>query len=640
MQRDPTVRLLKGRCFDYVFCFNDRVSLGKISTVFSPQALQKEEAFGQILFSLYSEVRELLVDFAAEWGDVPITPTGETFKALFQWNGMSLWWISNLVRKDPGLESDFFYKLCYLFFMDRLLQEGRCNISLLTDDKCLMRAVNANFPAIGIYFCADSRLTRIKKWFLRQARYFGRAVFDVLQLEFFRWIVGHGQIQEALGEDRTFFVTLHPINFREEDGVLVDRHFSDCPLSDRKFGKRSVYLISSFFSWNKLFHLYKLKRELKDLAGKVKRPVIFVDYFIRRRDLFQIHWNWRHHLLFWKLKRSKTFQNSFRMGGLDVGPILIRELAKSFDGSFQLCQKHGIAFERFFECLEGGKTIVTYGESLTPARAVAHCIKRAHPDNQLISIQHAMNCRNKMNFYHRQSEVAQDGKWDAIQFSPMPDYYLVQGNAFRNILKEFYPEKRIRTIGCVKYGMLFRGLTRLEEVREKCRSILNLSDTKKVILLAPSTSDVDSIFRILDGLNGSNRYRLLLSPHPSIRISEMKKRQEELGIDVRIEYIEGLQTWELLTVVDLVICGFSTVALEAAMFGVTAVRVVTYKELPLFDQEPEIPCFHDSAAFSKWLSEEQIKKEVELTRLVQHYFYKVDGQADVRLWKSIISFQE
>jgi len=622
-----------------VFSLNDRVTQGQILKHFGDHVLKNERYFGELLFSLHPEIRELLVDFVAQWGDMPITPSGKTFKSLFQWNGMSVWWLSKLVGKDSFSMNQYLYRLCYVFFVDRLLREGRYEISLLTDDKYLVRAFEANFPNVTVYYHAEKLLVGIKQWISNQVYVFGHVVLDFVQLEFFKRVIGPGQFQEALGEGRTFFDTLYPVNFREENGVLVDRHFSDSPLSDKKFGKRSVYLISCFFSLNKLLHLCKLKRELKDLARKVKRPVIFVDYFIRRRDLFQIHWNWRHRLLFWRVKRSKLFQKSFRMGGLDVGAILARELAESFDGSFQLCQKYGIAFERFFERLEGGKTMVTYGESLPPARAAAQCIKKAHRDNQVISIQHAMNCRNQTDFYHRQSEFAQDGEWDAIQFSPMPDCYLVQGNHFKWILKGFYPEKRIRTIGCLKYGTLFKGLTKLEEVRDKCRSVLNISDNKTLILLAPSVRDVDSIFRILDGLKISDRYRLLLSPHPIMRITEMQKRQEELGIDVRIEYIEGLQTWELLTVVDLVICGFSTVALEAAIFGVPAVRAVGYKELAFFDQEPEIPCFHDSDAFSKWLHEKQIKKEGGLTRLVQHYFYKVDGQADVRLWQSIICFQ-
>jgi len=639
VQRHSTVRPLHGRCFDYVFSLNDRVSIGKIRRLFSAEAVVKEEELGQLLFSLYSEVRELLVDFVAQWGNMPITASGENFKSLFQWNGMSLWWMSNLVRKDPGVESQFFYRLCYLFFVDRLLQEGRYEISLLTDDKYLMVAFKTNFPNVTVYYHAENPLVSMQQWVSHKVRAFGHIVLDFLQLEFFKRIIGPGQFREVLGEGVSFFATLYPVNFREENGVLVDRHFSDLPLSDEKFGKRAVYLVSCYFPWKELLSLRKVKKELGDLARKVKRPVIFLDYFIRRRDLFKIHCNWRHKLLFWRLKKTILFKNSFRMGGLDVSAILARELSESFNGSFQLCEKHGISFQRFFQSLPGQRMVVTYGELLTRTRAVAHCIKKAHPDNQLISIQHAMNCRNKMNFYHRRSEFAQDGQWDAVQFSPMPDNYLIQGNHFKEILRGYYPEKRIRTIGCVKYGTLFKGLTRLEEMRDKCRSVLNISDSKTLILLAPSTSDVDSIFRILDGLKGSNRYRVLLSPHPVMRITEMQKRQEELGIDVRIEYIEGLQTWELLTVVDLVICGFSTVALEAAIFGVPAVRAVSYKELPLFDQEPEIPCFHDSDAFSKWLHENQINEEGGISQLVQRYFYKVDGQADVRLWQSIISFQ-
>jgi len=634
-----SIKKLSSHDVDYIFSLNENISTLRLNKLFGSSVTEKEEYFGKLLSSLFIEVREAYLDFVAEWGNKPISESGKNFKELFKWNKMSLWWTSNLVKKDVEAESLYFYRLCYLFFVAQILQEDRYEISLLTDDKYLVRAFEANFPNVAVFFHRENPLMGTKRWVSHQVRAIGHIVLDFLQLEFFKRIIGPGQFPDLVGKKTVFFATAYPANFRYENGILVDRHFSDSPLSDEKFGKQAVYLISCYFPWRDLIHLRKLKRKLENLAKNIRRPFIFLDYFIRRRDLFEIHWNWRQKLLFWRLKRTILFKNSFRMDGLDVSAILIRELSESFTGSFQHCEKHGIAFQRFFQSLSNPQMIITYGELLPRIRAVVHCIKQAHPDNQLISIQHAMCCRNKMSFYHRRSELAQDGQWDAVQFSPMPDYYLVQGNHFKEILKEFYPETRIKVIGCVKYGVLSEALTELEEVREKCCSVLNLSDSKMLILLAPSTFDIDAIFLMLQGLKGSSRYRILLSPHPSISTSKMKKRQEELGIDVRVEYIKGLKTWELLTVVDLVICGFSTVALEAAIFGVTAVRAVTYKELPLFDQHPEIPCFHDSDAFSKWLNEKQMKTTEGLPQLVQHYFYNIDGQANVRLWQSILSFQ-
>mgnify|MGYP000990443155 CR=1 FL=1 len=61
-----------------------------------------------------------------------------------------------------------------------------------------------------------------------------------------------------------------------------------------------------------------------------------------------------------------------------------------------------------------------------------------------------------------------------------------------------------------------------------------------------------------------------------------------------------LSNWDRTTPFYDTMCGSGTIAIEAAYFGVQAVRVATIGTFPLFDNEVLIPSFNNSTSFNNW----------------------------------------
>ena len=100
---------------------------------------------------------------------------------------------------------------------------------------------------------------------------------------------------------------------------------------------------------------------------------------------------------------------------------------------------------------------------------------------------------------------------------------------------------------------------------------------------------------------------------------------------------------DLLVACDLVVCGSSTVAIEAAIFGKPAIRILGIDTFPQFPEDPMIPCFSDSVELTNWLASGFVlarQRSMEVYRaMAENYFHKIDGHAKDRLWQAITSLQ-
>ena len=112
--------------------------------------------------------------------------------------------------------------------------------------------------------------------------------------------------------------------------------------------------------------------------------------------------------------------------------------------------------------------------------------------------------------------------------------------------------------------------------------------------------------------------------------------------DLKVTYILDEPTYNLFTIADLVICGYSTIAIEAGYFGVQSVRTLPLGSFPLFDEEELIPSFTSGSSFIQWFKEYDMrndthKKRLALKELAKKYFYKIDGRTADRLWLFLTS---
>ena len=219
--------------FDYVFSLNNNISPALIRTVFSSKVLDCENEFSQKLNSLFPIVRKSFMSWTADWGNKEIFGN-KSFKELFTWNGVSLWWFCRFVGKDSAVNNQYFYKLVYLFFLSNLIEENEFRITIHTDDQEFVKAISENFKSINCkYYIKRKKISFIKK--VLHPTY--QILKAFVQLLVFRLYIGQSKISLSEKEKHTFFISLYSMNWRKENDVMVDRLFSSAPLDDQKSSK-------------------------------------------------------------------------------------------------------------------------------------------------------------------------------------------------------------------------------------------------------------------------------------------------------------------------------------------------------------------------------------------------------------------
>ena len=185
--------------------------------------------------------------------------------------------------------------------------------------------------------------------------------------------------------------------------------------------------------------------------------------------------------------------------------------------------------------------------------------------------------------------------------------------------------------------MDFSILEKKEDYIQKVTDVIG-SHNKNILLVAPSISDYKEILNIFSDWKVNSRWDVVLCPHPATNVNAIKLYQQNYYPHLKIIYETSLRTFELISASSLVICGYSTTAVEACFFGVRSVRFVNLGTFPIFDYEEIIPVFHDGKSFKKWFDEQSWDinisdtEKLAMDKLVERYFYKIDGKSANRMW--------
>jgi hypothetical protein len=341
------------------------------------------------------------------------------------------------------------------------------------------------------------------------------------------------------------------------------------------------------------------------------------------------------------LKKNNSFRKLFCIGGINVSDILIDEWLNSYFGSDQFNKLHGLAFSKCLSEIKNPQTIVNYGEFFVQNRSLYHICKKNSPNSQFVALQHAMNDRNRMYSVQRRSEFDTSSN-DHVHFSPKPDYFLIQGSKYSELLNEFFPKNKTSIIGSLKYDNYVSILENKEKYVQKVVEVLG-SHNKNILLIAPSISDYKEIFNIFSDWRANSRWDIVLCPHPATDVNAIKLYQQNYYPHLKIFYETTLRTFELISASSLVICGYSTTAVEACIFGVRSARFVNMGTFPIFDYEEIIPVFHNGGSFMKWFDEQNWDlnlsntEKLTMDNLVEKYFYKIDGKSASRMWNFLNS---
>ena len=396
----------------------------------------------------------------------------------------------------------------------------------------------------------------------------------------------------------------------------------------QKFNKKSyidrLYGKAIFKNKKKNFFLISNKKKNLDIYKSNKNlPFFIVNSHISYFEFAKIYF-----FVFYKLFVLVNFCNSnsrlFLISKKDCSVVLKKLLYDSFCGFMQNSLIESICIKNFCKNKKI-KNFICYGEFNGGIRSTYYFLKKYFPEILITNIHHGYANENLLFFNHKRKEFDlryEQGK----DCSPMPDQYLVQGEQFKNILKKYYP-KKINIIGCLKYDLI-----RFKKNKKK------KLDKKFKIVVAPSIGDEKDVLLYLKKLIESSKINLqnfifYLSPHPVIKENTIKNYTKILN-KIKFKTPKHKTTLEIIKMSDLLVCGFSTVAYEAALIGKPAIRVIDIHSPILFHIKDEIKKVYNSEDFIYEICKKKFKIPIK-EKISNYFYYKLDGNSHKRFWQAI-----
>ena len=591
-----------------------------------------------LIDKLWIELRENYTDWVVNF-EINTSVNGESILKSLKWRGMSTWWLNQLTTKDVEHNNQWVNRIMILY----LCRDFDCRIH--TDDKILISCLKKNqsklktntVNGLNVFYSKSSfshilLSTRVIKIF--------HSIFRCLKIS--TSLIGMRKLQDNLIKQTrptVWFRSGYPGNWiTNKSGEFMDRHIRGAPLLDVKFNQITGYLPSVILYENDLSKGGQLSlwKELRSLSKKSGRTVVYPEAYLSLIDYIEIYYDtFLEYLKFNKWKKSPVFIKLFHINNLDLSDILIDTWESSYFSSMQYNKLVGLSIVRFLEAYKEKVTIVSYEEFLPHIRYAYFKSKDIHNGNIFIALQHAHNCKNKMPFYYHFKETNYGVNNKSLNM-PTPDYYLAQGVQYKRLLDNFYDKNRSKVIGCLKYDNFVNIQRKKVRIRREIINKYNIKN-KNIILLSPSVNDIESILHIVSLLKNDPSTVLLLTAHPAVDINKMKSLHNAICPELNIRFITEEKTEELYTVASIVVCGYSTVAIEAAFFGIQPVRALLPGVFPLFETDDLVPCFYSPEQFNSWYKDfdnHNIEKD-KLKLMAERCFYKIDGMSGDRLWNFI-----
>jgi len=591
---------------------------------------------------LWIELREDYADWVAEVR-LKDFGLGKPLVELLEWNGMSTWWLNNLVRKESEDDPQWLHRLMILYFCNKYVK----NVTVETDDPIIVSTLKKNFPNIRVTlrYAEGNLKTKIKSKYplLWMHLILSKSLFRSLKV----WLLTYGfSIDRGVYSDQKkhiWFTTMYPANWiKDDDEGWYDRQLKDAPLKDHQYGMKTSYLVYviQYLKYKKI-SLFKLRKELAQLERKARRHVFFPESRLGIKDIFKTYLGtYQEYLRFKRWKQQKRFLDLFTLAGMDVSTILLDHWGHSYFGLMQYCKLRGLATMRFLQVMQHRQTIVNYAEFFIETRADYHLKNLTEANATFYALQHSQLSRNYGEAYNRKSEFLQEGSNDYVHYCPMPDQYMAHGEQYKQVLSEFYPIDKIKIIGSLKIKRYLEKASPVKQNRIQNNALLN-NLKSPTIIVALSSNDSWYLLKMLSGWHPKNRWNILMTHHITNDCKQIKYLIKRNLSHLNIELVLGTSTIDLLPKARALLCGHSNLIYEALLFRIPTAVLQPISMFSPREIDHRIPLFHDAQSFDEWLNETLAGRsgmisEKESDKFFIDYYYLPDGRADERMWDHII----
>ena len=490
--------------------------------------------------------------------------------------GLSIWWATSLISKDNLNKKNWYIDL------NKILNKRNIKTNL-----------SDNFFIFYIIFF----LKFFKNFFL----YLVWNIFIKL-VSFTRY--------KIIKEKKCFHSINYNFFFDKKQQLFLDRCYKYAFINKIK---ENFYLINVINKREYIRNIFKFKNK--------KINYVIADEQLSIWDIIEVYLK----TLFFLLKLQNFLQKNkkiFYINNIDCKKVLKPFLISSFAGEIQNYILMGISVGKFLK-RKNINYFINYGEFTPGFRPIYHFIRNSNENTKIFTIQHGNANTNLIYNLSDKSEFTSNFSKSGKTFSPCPDIYFTHGNQFNRILNSYFKSSKI--IGPLKYDYhLISG-------NEK-NFLKKNNKRKKNILICPSIGDHEIILDLLK-FAVNHKHNFILSPHPTYS-KYAKKYLKTLKKDCNIFYFKNKTTHDLLKKSDLVICGFSTIAQEAAILGVPSLRLLDIEKPYFHDIQDKIKIIFDPKILKSILNRENFNIFLGDSKLIEKKFYnKLDNKAFIRLEK-------
>jgi hypothetical protein len=539
---------------------------------------------------------------------------------FFDWEGTSSWWFSLLEFKDTEYHNSWYKK----FFLINFIIHYKKNIEISSDDKFINNFIKQNFKKIILN---DVYLFRLGDFYFNCFNLLKNIFSHIRNYLIFKILKLFANYTKNLNTD-LWCLSLYPANWpistsrnRQQNDRFFDGFFQKQGILKKK------YLL--------LFCKYQKDKtnffqDLLDIKKKINNNYLFLDRYISLLDLLKIYISTaKEYFTYLKLKKNHHFVKNFYYKGFDISHIFFEEMEKSFFGFIQNAKYGGLSMKNFLLKQKKNQNFITYGEVIAEIRPLYFFIKKHSIKNKIITFQHAVHSKNKMIVYHNKIDFLNSLHRQSI-YNLMPDLYLTQGIQFKKILSEYFPGN-IKVVGSLKYDSYIHKIYVQKKISKIVKKKLKIKKNIKIILIAPSTHDADNIFQILKNFKPGNNWTIILSPHPATNHKHLMKYQLLHYPDLKIRYVNDINTIDLVCASEIIISSASSISLEALIFKKISIRFFNLGNVPIFEYEKLIPTFFTSEEFNYWFNNNFKKNNYNSNnKIIKKYFYKIDGKTSQR----------
>lgn len=483
--------------------------------------------------------------------------------------GLSLWWISRVTAKDNVIENSWYYNLYDLYYKNK--KRPKYNWIL---------------------------------FFIKLIKNFIRNLIDLTYYKLI-FLIYNKNKKENKFEYKNCFHSYSQSFYKYTSNQRIDK----------------IYGKATFKNSNENFYLITSRKKNLDFLKKKNLFFLLSNNNLTYFEFVKIYIS-----VFFKLITIKNFceknNHLFFINKKDCSSVLKPLIYDSFCGYIQNSLIEGISIKNSLKNKKVSN-FISYGEFSGGYRSIYYFLKKMKNPIKITAIHHGYANKNLLFYDNKKDEF--NLKYDeGKNCSPMPDQYFVQGSQCKEILKNYYP-KKIYIIGCLKYDLLKFNSFKKSQKR-----------TKKIkILIAPSIGDEKYILLYLEYLHRNQNilkksFEFYLSPHPAIKDSTIKLYQNALP---KFNFkISRKSTLDLTQNCDLLVCGFSIVAYEAAIIRKPSLRLANIDYPILFHLKDDVKKIYEFEQFIEEINKADYKI-ANRKKIVNYFFYKLDGNSYKRFWK-------